>query len=82
MDKGHQIHFGLNVAQKLVTLDTTPFELAMDEMRGLVEAWNVQLNTPNYDVLLTGPEVFELSVQEAQVYMQELFVRCLANKEE
>jgi hypothetical protein len=76
---GTLLHFGVEVSELLAQdTDSTPLDLAIQWMREKVAEFNVQPNTPNYDVLLNVPKVFRIrSVDERRLYYQTLFAECL-----
>jgi hypothetical protein len=75
-----ELHFGLDLAQAIAVTQKTNLELALEWAENGIRNFRIQLRSKNYDVLLQGAEVFELTdMMERQQYFHFIFAECLKN---
>lgn len=74
------IHYGIDVAQYKLNVDSNAsnIQILLKWARDMIEQWDITLDTPNYEVLLSAPEHFEVTdTQERQLYFRTIFADCL-----
>lgn len=80
MDDEPTLHFGLDVAQLITVTERSNIDLLMEWARNGIANFRIQLDTRNYEVLLTGPEMFDVTDGvERQQYFRFIFSECLKN---
>lgn len=74
------IHYGLDVAEYIAHVDPNAqrIDVAIMWARGMIDAWGIKINTPNYNVLLAAPEHFGIEhASDRQRYFRTIFLACL-----
>lgn len=82
--EGATIHYGLSVAEYKTHVDPTATNigLLLQWARETIKNYEIQIDTPNYEVLLQGPEAFEVTdFGERQEYFRTIFALCMDNGE-